>query len=173
MALIGRTYECGLGHRWKDIVERAAPMPSDCPICDELVRAGASIGGNNPPPDITEAPGAPAIRGERTKAVTRFESHAFKRVNCDDERTLLGNLKDNVREGENYAILETPRTNETMKMMVEQNERAKAVGANPTPWGFQPVDGNILASAGGPQNAIGRQVVDIKTKKAMPRAAAK
>lgn len=172
MAWVWRKYRCEFDHEWQALVEQKAPMPEECPTCMAIVSAGS----NNPPPpaigevETPETPresiGAPMIRSERARAVQRFEGHAFKRANCDDERILLGNLKDNVREGETYAVPETVSTNETMRMMHEQAQQAKAVGANPTPWGFQPVDGATLAAAGGPQNPVMRPVVDIKSKRA-------
>ncbi len=162
MGMVYRTLECAFSHRWKELAERGAPAPGACPVCEAIVQAIDLP--SAPAPARSDVIPAPGIRGERTKAIARFEQHAFKRPHFDDGKPLLTNLKDNVREGESYAVPETPSTNETMKMMYEQQER-QPVGANPTPWGFQPVSGSILGATGAPQNPMGRPVVDIKSAK--------
>lgn len=187
MALIGRTYECGFGHRWDKIVDRNDPAPEECPLCNAILAAQEFTGSNNPPPEIIEVPGAPAIRSNRAKAVQRFEDHAFKRVNCDDERILLGNLKDNVREGESYAVPETASTNDTLRFMKDQADYA---AANPGEIAKRQTEGAHLMTLGGgwqgpggmapvlQQTAsqpapIARPMVDLQSKRAAPKAKAK
>src|SRR5579863_4050852 len=117
MAYVWRKYSCDFDHEWQALVEQKAPMPTACPVCVAVVSAGSN---NPPPPEISEVEppvppretiGAPLIRSERARAIQRFENHAFKKRNCDDERILLGNLKDKVDPGESYAVPETPSTN--------------------------------------------------------------
>ncbi len=157
---VKRKYVCVFGHEWTDFnAVKGSPPPDECPECQAIVRDAAT------PPARSDIIAAPAFRGARTKAIERFEQHAFKRPHFDDGKPLLTNLRDNVREGETHAVRETPQSNETMRMMQDQQQREQVVGANPTPWGFQPVSGNILAQTGGPSNPIGRPVVDLKSSK--------
>lgn len=160
MTYVRRKYECGLGHQWQDIVDRNVSPPGECPICKAIVEA-------KEPPHIpanarSDKLKAPSLRTENTKAITRFEKDAFVRPHFDDGKPLMTNLRDDVREGESYAVRETPQSNETARMMAQQK---KIVGANPTPWGFQPINPTILSQTGGPANPMGKPVVDIQTKR--------
>ena len=158
---VTRKYECAFGHTWKDHAAlKGSPPPAECPTCQAIVR-DATV-----PPARSDVIEAPALRGARSKAVARFEDHAFKRPHFDSGAPLMTNLKDNVREGESYAVPETPRSNETMRMMVEQEQQKKIVGANPTPWGFQPVGAvNLAQTGGGAAIQVGRPSVDLKSGK--------
>ena len=159
------------------LVERGAPPPDECPTCAAIVGLGSNLGPNeiieaDIPPARSDVIGAPLIRSKRAAAIQRFENHAFKRTNCDDERGLLTNLHDNNREGDVAAVLETPSTNETMRMMRDNIEQARqqgrdTIGANAMMhmgggWGVP--DGRALAAMG-PSSLPGRPVVDLQTKK--------
>lgn len=137
-----RTYECAFGdldpadsskvipHRWRKLVDAAAPMPESCPLCEAMVKSAAV------PPARSETMTAPALRGERTKAVARFEELAFKRPHFDDGSPMLTNLKDNTREGEIAAVTTTPSDNVVHRIVHEDRQRA-AAGQPASPWGWQ------------------------------------
>ena len=172
MSLVHRTYECAFGHRWKDLVSKGALAPTDCPMCDAIVEAIDPP--HAPARARSDTVAAPGIRGDRTKAIQRFEQHAFKRPHFDDGKPLFTNLKDNVREGESHAVPETPSTNETMRMMKEQIDRQQQTGAPAGPFGWQSVGGtlpgtNFGVGAMAPQAAVAgtvpRPVVDLQGKR--------
>ena len=163
MAFVKRKYRCTFDHEWSSIVERGSPPPDECPMCSAIVAEIPPMGA--PAPARSDTIGAPALRGRVTKAVARFEEGAFKRPHFDDGSPLLTNLRDNVRPGETHAVRETPSTNGVMRMMQEQEQQKTIVGANPSPWGFQPVNGTILQATGGASSPLGRPVVDLKSTK--------
>lgn len=130
MSYVRRKYVCGLGHEFHDIVLKHAPIPQDCPICDGIAHALEPI-----PPARSDTQGAPGIRGDRTKAIARFEHNAFVRPHFDNGAPLLTNLKDNTRPGEVAAIPETASTNQTMAMMQDMHQRAQQMGGKETEGG--------------------------------------
>ncbi|MDE2020365.1 MAG: hypothetical protein KGJ13_08525 [Patescibacteria group bacterium] len=133
MSYVRRLYECGLGHRFHDIVQKNAPPPQDCPICDGIAHA---LEPPHFPADArSDTQSAPGIRGSNTKAIARFEHNAFVRPHFDNGAPLLTNLKDNTRPGEVAAIPETPNTNETMRMMRDMHEQAQQIGGKETEGG--------------------------------------
>lgn len=176
MGMVHRVYECSFGHRWKALVTRGEAPPDECPVCAAIVDATSTIVAIDPPhapaPARSDTVEAPALRGDRTKAIARFERNAFVRPHFDDGSPLLTNLKDNNREGDVAAVMQTPSTNETMRMTKEMIDNAKrpreteggramsALGG-----GWQGVSAEVLASTGGPQNQIGRPVVDLQGKR--------
>jgi len=138
MSMVHRTFECAFGHRWRALVDRNSPREfvGECAECNDIVATHMQAALHEPADARSETQGAPLIRSERAKAVARFEHHAFKRPHFDDGRPLLTNLRDNVREGETYAVPETSSTNETMRVMRDQIEQARARGYE-TPGGEQ------------------------------------
>jgi hypothetical protein len=172
MGMVFRTFECAFEHRWQKLVDRGSPPPDECPICTAVVAA------IDPPHEPARARSdnmpSPGIRGARTKAIARFEHGAMVRPHFDDGSPLMTNLKDNVREGETYAVPETVSSSETMRMtkqMIEARQQAGRTteGAHamvPMGGGWQPPNATTLAAAGGPQNPMGREVVNLQGKRA-------
>lgn len=144
---VHRTYECSFGdldpadpskiipHRWRAFVEVGSPVPQTCPLCEADGRGTIGREATVAPPR-SDAVAAPAIRGERTKAVARFEEVAFKRPHFDDGSPMLTNLKDNTREGEIAAVTTTPSDNVVHRIVQEDRQRA-AAGQPASPWGWQ------------------------------------
>jgi hypothetical protein len=178
MAWVRRKLECGLGHTWHALVEKGAPPPDECPVCEAIVAGQVTIA--DPPHAPARARSdnqpAPGIRGPATKAVARFEKKNFVDPHFDDGSPLMTNLKDNVREGESHAIRETVDTNQTMAMTAEmlhhaelEKKRARDTeGAHtmlPMGGGWQGAHPAIIQAAGGPQGLMDRPGVDLQTKK--------
>lgn len=178
MAWIWRKLQCGMGHSFEKLMEKGSPPPDGCPVCDALIEVLRPA--HVPDPEArSENVGAPAIRGRLTDSLKRFEHNAFVRPHFDDGKPMLTNLRDDVREGESYAVPETPSTNEMMRMMHEQVQAQKTGGASSDlvlaanmasiggGWGWGTNTAEQLARIG-PQNPTGRPVVDLNSKKARP-----
>lgn len=182
MAWVRRTFECSFGHRWRDLVDRSDPPPTECPTCQAIVEFGSNNGpvaivepvdpSHLPARARSETQPAPAIRGPTTKAVERFESHAFKRPHFDDGSPLLTNLKDNNREGDIAAMPETVDSNLTMRMtrdMIEQQAQAARAPVQADPRMLQMGGGwqspSVPAMTGGQGNGIVRPVVDLNGRR--------
>lgn len=175
MGWVVRKFECGLGHRWSNVVEKGAPPPDECPICEGIVsqldptHAPARARSDNQP--------APNIRGQLTKTLQSFEHDAFVRPHFDDGKPMMTNLCDNVQMGESYAVPETPSTNQTMAMTAEmihyaetekkQQRGRETEGAHLTAigGGWQGASPQIIQAAGGPQSFMGRPQVDLQSKR--------
>ena len=173
MGHVFRTFECGIGHRWKLLVERGEAPPAECPICEAIV---AQIDPPHAPAHArSDTVGAPLIRSARGKAIQRFENVAFKPMNADDDRILPTNMRDNVREGETYAVPETASSNEIIKYMKDAQEQAQAQGRETSGGAaMAAMGGGWGAPSGMPPNLGGgiahmRPAVDLQSKNAPRR----
>lgn len=171
MAFVCRKYRCDFGHEWSAVVPKGYAIPAECPECEAIV-AEAQRPAHIPDPDgRSDTQGAPGIRGDRTKAIARFEQHAFVRPHFDDGAPLLTNLRDDTRPGEIAAMPVAPSNNDTMRMVRDQMEAAQANPQRTTEGAAQMAASGGAFGWGGINPAhmaggnIARPVVDLQSRR--------